>query len=128
MPDLITATVYEHPLNERLRFFLRLEFLFKQADYSLNGTSTWNSRAALQTIIEIHDLVSRVDLKTEILKELDRHRSRLADAWRDLEVLSRLKERQAKVWQTEQAKREREAMDEIGQVRAMRPRGVKGAR
>ena len=66
-------TSYEQPLNERIRAFLRLEFLFKQADYSLNGTSAWNSRAALETIIEIHDLVSRSDLKTEILKELERH-------------------------------------------------------
>ena len=79
-------TLYEQPLNERIRAFLRLEFLFKQADYSLNGTSTWNSRAALETIIEIHDLVSRVDLKTEILKELDRHTQNLTQLMENPQV------------------------------------------
>lgn len=69
---------YEHPLNERIRSFLRLEFLFKQVDYSINGTSVWNSRAALETILEIQNLVGRSDLKTEILKELERHTQSLA--------------------------------------------------
>lgn len=79
-------TTYEQPLNERIRSFLRLEFLFKQADYSINGTSTWNSRATLETIIEIHDLVSRTDLKTEILKELDRHTKNLTSLFENPQV------------------------------------------
>jgi len=73
----VRKTTYEQPLSERIRSFLRLEFLFNEADYSLSGTSTWDSRAALESIIEIHDLVSRTDLKTEILKELDRHMQNL---------------------------------------------------
>jgi len=60
-----------------MRSFLRLEHLFKQADYALEGTSTWNSRTTLETILEIHNLVGRSDLKTEILKELDRHTQNL---------------------------------------------------
>jgi len=74
----VRKTTYEQPLNERIRSFLRLEFLFRQSDYSLSGTSAWNSRAALESIIEVHDLVSRSDLKTEILKELERHTQNLA--------------------------------------------------
>jgi flagellar export protein FliJ len=74
----------------------------------------------------LHQMRDELDqqLRTA-LKDLERHRSRLADSWRDLEVLSRLKERQAEVWQTEQNKRQRKEMDEIGQVRAFRHRGTK---
>lgn len=70
-------TIYEQPLSERMRSFLRLEHLFKQADDAMNGSTSWSSRASLETIIEIHNLVGRSDLKTEILKELERHTKNL---------------------------------------------------
>ncbi len=67
-----TTTVYEHPLNERLRFFLRLEFLFRQARHSLKGGAIWDSHNTLSTLLEILNIVSRMDIKTEVIKELDR--------------------------------------------------------
>lgn len=66
---------YEQPLNERVRSFLRLDFLFHQAAHALGGETCWDNRAALASIIEILEILSRADLKTELLKELDRHRS-----------------------------------------------------
>ena len=66
------ATIYEHPLNERLRFFLRLEFLFRQARHSLRGEAVWDSHNTLATLLEILNIVSRIDIKTEVIKELDR--------------------------------------------------------
>lgn len=66
------ATIYEHPLNERLRFFLRLEFLFRQARHSLRGEAVWDSHNTLTTLLEILNIVSRIDMKTEVIKELDR--------------------------------------------------------
>lgn len=66
------ATIYEHPLNERLRFFLRLEFLFRQTRHSLRGEAVWDSHNSLTTLLEILNIVSRVDMKTEVIKELDR--------------------------------------------------------
>lgn len=66
------ATVYEHPLSERLRFFLRLEFLFRQVRHSLRGETVWDSHNSLATLLEIINIVSRVDIKTEVLKELER--------------------------------------------------------
>ena len=72
MPDLTAVTIYEHPLNERLRFFLRLEFLFRQARHSLRGDTVWDSHNCLSTLLEILNIVSRVDMKTEVIKELDR--------------------------------------------------------
>jgi cell division protein ZapD len=66
------ATIYEHPLNERLRFFLRLEFLFRQARHSLRGEAVWDSHNTLTILLEILNIVSRIDIKTEVIKELDR--------------------------------------------------------
>lgn len=66
---------YEFPLNERIRVFMRLEQLFQQTSHFLDGQSTWDSRAAISTLLEILAIFSRNDLKSEILKEVDRHSS-----------------------------------------------------
>ncbi|HSH28761.1 MAG TPA: cell division protein ZapD [Thiohalobacter sp.] len=70
--------IYEQPLNERIRAFLRLEFLFQQMRHQLGGTSPWDSRAAVGTLLEILSIFSRSDLKTEVMKELERHTANLA--------------------------------------------------
>lgn len=70
--------VYEQPLNERIRTLLRLEYLFKQGSHFLGGTSVWDSRAMLLTILEIGAIFARGDLKSEIMKELERHAATLA--------------------------------------------------
>ncbi len=77
MPNVTTATIYEHPLNERLRFFLRLEFLFRLARHNLRGDAVWDSHNSLTALLEILSIVSRVDMKTEVIKELDRINSTL---------------------------------------------------
>lgn len=74
MSDLIT---YEHPLNERVRTFLRLEHLFSETAYFLPQPQVWGSRAAIEGLIKINSIFTRADIKTEILKELERHLSNL---------------------------------------------------
>jgi len=70
----VTNTItYEFPLNERIRVFIRLEQLFKQFNHFLNGASVWDKRAALNVLLDIMAIFSRNDLKSELLKELDRH-------------------------------------------------------
>ncbi len=64
------AICYEQPLNERVRTFLRLEFLFTQARHHLEDTSQWGRRAMLDTLLDTLTLLSRSDLKTDIIKEL----------------------------------------------------------
>ena len=63
---------YEQPLNERIRTFLRLEFLFKQVKHHLHGRTPWDSRAALGSLLDILNIFTRADLKTEVMKELER--------------------------------------------------------
>ena len=69
--------LYEQPLNERIRTFLRLEYLFKQASYHLKGNSEWDSRATLQCILEILEIFDHTNLKSEVFKELERHSTAL---------------------------------------------------
>ena len=65
--------IYEQPLNERIRTFLRLEFLFSQAAHHLQQPSLWDSRSTMNSTLDILSIFGRTDLKTEVLKELERN-------------------------------------------------------
>lgn len=71
-PVQTPITVYEHPLSERLRFFLRLECLFGQTRHGLRSESERDSHTCLGNLLEILHVIGRVDIKTEVLKELER--------------------------------------------------------
>ncbi|MGO9932117.1 MAG: cell division protein ZapD [Steroidobacteraceae bacterium] len=64
--------VYEQPLNERMRTFLRLEFLYIQATYHSDSSSPWSSRAAVSSLLEILAITARGDSRGDVLKELER--------------------------------------------------------
>jgi len=70
---LNTQTTYEFPLNERIRVFMRLEQLFEQLDHFMAGNSVFDKRAAIDTLLDILTIFSRSDLKSELIKELERH-------------------------------------------------------
>jgi len=59
--------------------------------------------------------------------ELGHQRAELKVAWRDLEVLNKLRKKQKAEWQIEQQRRENLVLDEIGQIRADRQRRSKVA-
>ncbi len=64
---------YEQPLNERIRNFLRLEHLFNLIEFRSQNILEWDCRNTLESLLEINDLLSRSDLKAELIKELGRH-------------------------------------------------------
>ncbi len=72
-----THTIYEFPLNERIRVFIRLEQLFNQLNHFMDGASVFDKRAAISALLDILMIFSRNDLKSELLKELDRHSKKL---------------------------------------------------
>ena len=72
-----SRSVYEQPLSERIRTFLRLEHLFAKAEHALRSIDPWSSRATLEAVIDIMAVLSRADLKKEIIKELERHAATL---------------------------------------------------
>ncbi len=68
-----SQTIYEFPLNERIRVFMRLEQLFQQLNHFMAGGSVFDKRAAITSLLDILTIFSRSDLKSELIKELDRH-------------------------------------------------------
>ena len=64
--------LYEQPLNERMRTFLRLEFLYKQLLYHSDEQSPWASRGAIASLLDIVAILSRGDVRGDVLKELER--------------------------------------------------------
>ena len=52
---------------------MRLEQLFQQIDHFMKGSSIWESRGVIASLLDIIAIFSRNDLKSEILKEVDRH-------------------------------------------------------
>ena len=71
-PAESAPTVYEQPLNERMRTFLRLDFLYQQALYHEERGDSWSTRAALSALLEILAITARGDIRSEVLKELER--------------------------------------------------------
>jgi cell division protein ZapD len=63
--------VFEQPLNERMRTFLRLDFLYSQALYHNEMASQWGSRAAMSSLIDILAIATRGDVRSDVLKELE---------------------------------------------------------
>jgi len=63
--------VFEQPLNERMRTFLRLDFLYNQALYHNEMASQWGSRAAVASLIDILAITTRGDVRSDVLKELE---------------------------------------------------------
>jgi len=71
--DIQDKAIYELPINEHIRNFLRLEFLFQIVDDSMEKTEEWDSRQCVSGLIEVNELISRTDIKKELVKELDRY-------------------------------------------------------
>lgn len=68
---------YEQPLSERMRTFLRLEFLYQQMLYNRDRPADWATRAIISTLLEFLAILSRGDVRSEVLKELDHQISTL---------------------------------------------------
>jgi cell division protein ZapD len=64
--------MYEQPLNERMRTFLRLEFLYSHLSYEAQQDSSWSSRNAVESLLDIVSILSRGDVRGDVLKELER--------------------------------------------------------
>ena len=62
---------YEQPLNERMRTFLRLEFLYQQMLYNSELDADWATRAAMSSLLEIMAILTRGDVRSDVHKELD---------------------------------------------------------
>jgi len=69
--------LYEYPFHEGIRTMLRLEHLFARLGLLAARDDAVDHHFALATIFEIMDVASRADLKSDLLKELERHNTQL---------------------------------------------------
>ncbi len=72
-------SIFEQPLNERMRTFLRLDFLYTQAIYHNERATPWGTRAAVDSLLDILAILTRGDVRTDVIKELERHLALLGE-------------------------------------------------
>ncbi|MFT4191270.1 MAG: cell division protein ZapD [Comamonas sp.] len=74
--------LYEFPFNERTRTYLRLEHLLRRLGQLVPREHAVDHHYALATMFEIIEVSARPDLKTDLLKDLERQKQVL-NGYRD---------------------------------------------
>jgi len=69
---------YEQPLNEKVRTFMRLDTLFIQAMGNIEQNDSLGLINATSNLVDIINTVSRVDLRNDLLKEIEKCSGRLS--------------------------------------------------
>lgn len=67
--------LYEYPFNERIRTYLRLEHLFRRLGELVPADSALSHHYALVTLFEIMDVAARADLKSDVLRDLEKNKA-----------------------------------------------------
>ena len=65
--------IYEQPVSENVRNFLKCEYLCEKFNCSLNQHDIWSIKSSINTLIEMSDFIFRINIKMELLKELERN-------------------------------------------------------
>jgi cell division protein ZapD len=66
--------LYEYPFNERIRTYLRLEHLFRRLGQLIPRDTALDHHYALTTMFEIMDVATRADMKSDVLKDLEKQK------------------------------------------------------
>lgn len=66
--------LYEYPFNERIRTYLRLEHLFLRLSELVSREDPLDHHFAIATMFEVMDVGARADLKSDVLKDLDKQK------------------------------------------------------
>ncbi|AEE21971.1 cell division protein ZapD [Paraglaciecola chathamensis] len=69
--------IYEFPLNEKVRTYLRLEQLFQQLNQVKQATENGQYIHFLSSLFTLLDLLERLDLRTDVLKDIEAHEKNL---------------------------------------------------
>ncbi len=69
--------LYEYPFNERVRTYLRLEHLFARLGQLLARDAPIDHHFAFVTLFEIIEVAARSELKSDVLKDLEKHKQHM---------------------------------------------------
>ena len=64
--------IYEQPAAENIRNFLKCEYLFEKFNSALSQQDLWGVKSSISTLLEMSDFFSRINLKVELLKDLEK--------------------------------------------------------
>ncbi len=67
--------LYEYPFNERIRTYLRLEHLFRRLGELVPREHPLDHHYALATLFEVMDVAARADLKSDVMKDLEKQKA-----------------------------------------------------
>lgn len=73
----MSQAIYEFPLNEKVRTYLRLEQLFKQLVQVNLATEDWQYINFFNSLFTLLDLLERLDLRVDVLKDIELHEKNL---------------------------------------------------
>lgn len=81
MGELIATNfiTYEYPMNEKIRSWLRLETLVSQIYELSNITSYSTGIAFFRSVSELIEILDRGEVRSELMKELEKQRVQLAN-------------------------------------------------
>ena len=89
-PD--TLITFEHPVNEQVRLYLRLEHLFNEFQKNLYQDDASASKQALSGLLKMINVVDRPDLKSKLVQILTLHAANLSQLKQAPEVDSAMLE------------------------------------
>jgi cell division protein ZapD len=68
----MTTILYEHPLNERIRHYLKLEQLFKQVESCEPSEILTCHQVFFNSLFSIIDVLDRSDIRGDLIKDLEK--------------------------------------------------------
>lgn len=68
---------FEHPLNEKVRIYLRLEYLIRQMTHASQLSDQWQHQIFFRALFDLLEILDQVQLKTELAKDLEKQRCKL---------------------------------------------------
>ncbi|MFC3396649.1 cell division protein ZapD [Brenneria rubrifaciens] len=83
MSDAPSTILFEYPLNEKMRTWLRIESLLQQLHQNYALTDMGSALTFFRSISDLLDVLERGDVRTELLKELERQQQKLLQ-WSDV--------------------------------------------
>lgn len=83
MSDASPTVLFEHPLNEKMRTWLRIEFLLQQLHGHRALSDTAIALTFFRTVSDLLDVLERGEVRTELAKELERQQQKLLQ-WADV--------------------------------------------
>lgn len=73
----MSSAVYEFPLNEKVRNYLRIEQLLLQIKTSANGSGQTANIHFFEDLFTLLDLLERLDIRNDVIKDIDAHERNL---------------------------------------------------